>query len=509
MDFKFMEDIEKSEARTGIPTTQYTKQNPFTFKLEDYQDAVIIPRYRNFDQPHRFYVADVYTDLTPLSKFPSPEYETFAEYYKTKYNLDLSNLNQPLLDVDHTSSRLNLLTPRHLNQKGKALPLSSAEKRKAKWESLQNKQILVPELCAIHPIPASLWRKAVCLPSILYRLHCLLTAEELRSQTASEAGVGAQTLPPDFRYPNLDFGWKRSIDSKTFISCPESCSEDGDGHCKHQQTVTPDHSSPTQPSSHHSAPPEQGPLTAPVSGDATCTRNLINGTALVADCDNSSHQDEHLHQHDNCQCSQPSSPGPQSSESKQTTTSVPVQPSHSLKKPSSSPPQPSDECTPGRTSDHTKATSVCIWAATGPNAPTAPSLDLATGPQHRAQTGDSPKSLGPNPGLILQALTLSNASDGFNLERLEMLGDSFLKHAITTYLFCTYPDAHEGRLSYMRSKKVSNCNLYRLGKKKGLPSRMVVSIFDPPLTGCLLATWSTRTRAALTNWIQGRPKRSF
>lgn len=68
--------------------------------------------------------------------------------------------------------------------------------------------------------------------------------------------------------------------------------------------------------------------------------------------------------------------------------------------------------------------------------------------------GYSSRTLGPNPGLILQALTLSNASDGFNLERLEMLGDSFLKHAITTYLFCTYPDAHEGRLSYMRSKKV-------------------------------------------------------
>lgn len=28
---------------------------------------------------------------------------------------------------------------------------------------------------------------------------------------------------------------------------------------------------------------------------------------------------------------------------------------------------------------------------------------------------------------------------------------------------------------------MSNCNLYRLGKKKGLPSRMVVSIFDPPV----------------------------
>lgn len=31
------------------------------------------------------------------------------------------------------------------------------------------------------------------------------------------------------------------------------------------------------------------------------------------------------------------------------------------------------------------------------------------------------------------------------------------------------------------SRQVSNCNLYRLGKKKGLPSRMVVSIFDPPV----------------------------
>ena len=41
-----------------------------------------------------------------------------------------------------------------------------------------------------------------------------------------------------------------------------------------------------------------------------------------------------------------------------------------------------------------------------------------------------------------------------------MLGDSFLKHAITTYLFCTYPDAHEGRLSYMRSKKVRQVMTY-------------------------------------------------
>lgn len=51
-------------------------------------------------------------------------------------------LNFRLIKLFWNSYRLNLLTPRHLNQKGKALPLSSAEKRKAKWESLQNKQVM-------------------------------------------------------------------------------------------------------------------------------------------------------------------------------------------------------------------------------------------------------------------------------------------------------------------------------------------------------------------------------
>ncbi|XP_037096546.1 endoribonuclease Dicer isoform X1 [Syngnathus acus] len=448
MDFKFMENIERSEARTGIPTTHYTKQQPFNFKLEDYQDAVIIPRYRNFDQPHRFYVADVYTDLTPLSKFPSPEYETFAEYYKTKYNLDLSNMNQPLLDVDHTSSRLNLLTPRHLNQKGKALPLSSAEKRKAKWESLQNKQILVPELCAIHPIPASLWRKAVCLPSILYRLHCLLTAEELRSQTATEAGVGSPTLPPDFRYPNLDFGWKKSIDSKIFISLTEC----NDIQCKQQ---------PSADSMSGGGRPHRSQAVV------TCGKNrstAYNGGESLPEGEQSLRH--------NCQCPRCSFVELLSPKTMQIPpTSVPAEPSRSCEAPGTCPAQRSDGCALGSKSrSHaTSAYSEC------PNVHKAPSLNPSK------VAGGAIKRLGPNPGLILQALTLSNASDGFNLERLEMLGDSFLKHAITTYLFCTYPDAHEGRLSYMRSKKVSNCNLYRLGKKKGLPSRMVVSIFDPPV----------------------------
>ncbi|KAM9294252.1 endoribonuclease Dicer [Gastrophryne carolinensis] len=471
IDFKFVEDIEKSEARTGIPSTQYTPENPFIFKLEDYQDAVIIPRYRNFDQPHRFYVADVYTDLTPLSKFPSPEYETFAEYYKTKYNLDLTNLNQPLLDVDHTSSRLNLLTPRHLNQKGKALPLSSAEKRKAKWESLQNKQILVPELCAIHPIPASLWRKAVCLPSILYRMHCLLTAEELRAQTAIDAGVGIKSLPEDFRYPNLDFGWKRSIDSKTFISNPNPPSSDLGSECKSGVLAVPDHAAkPEAPAvvldqtSVNTAEQKSHSnlYGAPPPGDLA----MVNGVSPLVNGEYS----ERSGSRTSCRQETPA----------RYSTSFPNENATKDNHPIAN-----IDCTVSTKCHHMNATKPTSDGCPAPLSitfnPKAPVLVNGVKHEHGASNGYSSKTLGPNPGLILQALTLSNASDGFNLERLEMLGDSFLKHAITTYLFCTYPDAHEGRLSYMRSKKVSNCNLYRLGKKKCSPSRMVVSIFDPPV----------------------------
>lgn len=205
----------------------------------------------------------------------------------------------------------------------------------------------------------------------------------------------------------------------------------------------PDPSSPTQPTSHHSSLPEPRLLPHHVS----LVSNQTNGGAPVANCINNGHCDENVPQPDKCKHSQPSLPALQSPDSIKVTTSVPVQPCHSLKMPSNSPPPVCDERTPGGTSDHKNETTSAMF----PSAPTAPSSELVGG-----QAVDSPRNLGPNPGLILQALTLSNASDGFNLERLEMLGDSFLKHAITTYLFCTYPDAHEGRLSYMRSKKVKS-----------------------------------------------------
>ncbi|KPJ19239.1 Endoribonuclease Dcr-1 [Papilio machaon] len=84
----------------------------FTFDPEKYKEAVVTPWYRNQDQPQFFLVAEICWNLTPDSAFPSATHTTFRDYYSTKYGVTLTQPNQPLLDVDHTSARLNLLTPR-------------------------------------------------------------------------------------------------------------------------------------------------------------------------------------------------------------------------------------------------------------------------------------------------------------------------------------------------------------------------------------------------------------
>ncbi|PFX27173.1 Endoribonuclease Dicer [Stylophora pistillata] len=74
----------------------------------------------------------------------------------------------------------------------------------------------------------------------------------------------------------------------------------------------------------------------------------------------------------------------------------------------------------------------------------------------------------PNSSLVLQAVTTTHSGDAFNLERLEMLGDSFLKLAVSLHLFCTYSDKDEGKLTRRKTNQISNLALYRAATKKSL-----------------------------------------
>ncbi|KAG0347625.1 hypothetical protein BG004_007319 [Podila humilis] len=57
------------------------------------------------------------------------------------------------------------------------------------------------------------------------------------------------------------------------------------------------------------------------------------------------------------------------------------------------------------------------------------------------------------------ALTTSSATRDFNYERLELLGDSFLKFSVTIRLYITHPTMQEGQLHLHRIEIVSNDSL--------------------------------------------------
>ncbi|KAK2567376.1 Endoribonuclease Dicer [Acropora cervicornis] len=66
----------------------------------------------------------------------------------------------------------------------------------------------------------------------------------------------------------------------------------------------------------------------------------------------------------------------------------------------------------------------------------------------------------PDTALVLQALTTTHSGDAFHLERLEMLGDAFLKLAVSLHLFWNYQDKDEGKLTVRKVRQISNKALY-------------------------------------------------
>ncbi|XP_044463559.1 endoribonuclease Dicer homolog 3-like [Mangifera indica] len=80
--------------------------------------------------------------------------------------------------------------------------------------------------------------------------------------------------------------------------------------------------------------------------------------------------------------------------------------------------------------------------------------------------------------LILEALTTLRCCEKFSMERLELLGDSVLKYAISCHLFLTYPKKHEGQLSGRRQSVICNSTLHKFGTDRKLQGYIRDSAFD-------------------------------
>ncbi|KAJ3031021.1 UNVERIFIED_CONTAM: hypothetical protein HDU68_006859 [Siphonaria sp. JEL0065] len=99
-------------------------------------------------------------------------------------------------------------------------------------------------------------------------------------------------------------------------------------------------------------------------------------------------------------------------------------------------------------------------------------------------------------GNLQQTFTSSSAMESYSYERLETLGDAFLKFAISTDLWNRYPKSDEGQLSTLRSKVVSNQNLFTIAKNFDFGGLMIVAPFRPKFWSPPSGFWNSGTDAS-------------
>lgn len=645
IDWQFMDRVIEYKVKAEYEPSEEERKS-FLFKREDYEDAVIKPWYRQNKIQFYYYVAEICDQYNPRSEFPDKDYPTFEKYYQEKYKINVMNNEQPLLDVDHTSARLNLLTPRFVNRKGMTLPMSTAKTKKEKRENAQLKQILIPELCVLHPFPASFWRKTVTLPCILYRLNSLLLADQLRQLIMKETRIGSLQFPPGFKWPDLNFGWTLAdvlnqevqvnesireavksmnepveIIKETFEAMPVAEENEdsefvidvfdpekytvnddsivdgidlsnltiggvfdigcvigqplGDWDRKPVAPMPPrrsgaavreldDHGnvigdddddfadfygddvsigedqprvgSPSNFETLKDWDQEEeedrfvptganrglAKINAPdfniqqLCEDITKTKSVDDefedsDEDMMEDDDD----DDFLEENDNRQIQQKkvtkveqfntiladgiiSSDAPSSRNENYSDFGMVCgddgKQSPEVKSEGSEVMKLLDLVLPGNKfsdgaktgADETEDIENDInenetnFGELLPKERRDAAMDIEKPIMRFDAYKNDPKAIyGPSPSMILQALTMSNASDGINLERLETVGDSFLKYAVTAYLYVAVDNLHEGRLSYMRSRIISNFNLYRVGKRKGLGEFVIAAKFEP------------------------------
>ncbi|CEF64380.1 Endoribonuclease Dicer [Strongyloides ratti] len=533
IDFNYMDYIlETLEGMFKPPLEEDRKKYVFNESL--YENAIVYPWYRSEENRNYYIIGEIMHDVKPSSDFPDNNFKTFEEYFLEKYKITIYNKDQPLLDVDYTSNRLNLLVPKYPSKSSRPLKNSRSSQR----------QILVPELVSIHPIKSTHWSIIGALPSIFYRYNCLLMANELR-ETIVKNALGKTNV---YRGPFEPLSYKTCLekDLKDEKNLNEIIEEETDqveeditdfeiGVWDPQYIDTFDILKPVKEIPDQlnndvqclkaSYPddekmesdiddideekmgtfkflsvderPEIKPVTESsftlqklesLSGwDDPCIDNQeiksvlhisdvdasIDKKALVRDMNdvNELEETEYLDEK---------------------FSTYPIKKKHLVdieKKFVDLREYEQSESPPPITKDdfniHMKLDE---FEDLGQNWKTIVRdnyellIEQPVMPYKLDDEGidtDDLYSKGVNPAILLCALTSRGANDGIDLERLETIGDSFLKFATTDYLYHKHVNAHEGCLSLLRSKEVSNMKLYFLGKKRNIHNIIINDKFEP------------------------------
>ena len=146
--------------------------------LEEYDHALVTVLHRDevtLPVGAELYKVTVDHTHSPESLFPTPQFESFRDYYKIKHNYEIKDLNQPALKA----SRFGISSLKYLTSRYEGASPNLQRKHK---EDKKTHTILFPEIVKIFPISPNVFKQLKCLPSILWRLESLLLAEELSEE---------------------------------------------------------------------------------------------------------------------------------------------------------------------------------------------------------------------------------------------------------------------------------------------------------------------------------------
>ncbi|XP_065211445.1 endoribonuclease Dicer-like isoform X2 [Planococcus citri] len=365
--------------RSDIIEPSETERVSTHYSSNDFLGKVVTPWYRMLTQ--RYYiVTKVCTNLRPTSKFPSGEYDTFTEYYHEKYNLEVKNPIQPLLEARIITDNLKCIRPRAQNP--------GIKKKKGEKEP-DLPVILLPEFCIRQSFPAVYWYKAVLLLGITHRLHYILLAEQLRRKVASEMeAIADSSIESDEKDVMI-------VDESFVKECEEGA-----------KPVVP-------------------------------ILSILKQVKYVRNVRRYPWADEQL---------------PIDIDRQIDTVSMIEVMSYC-------------DFIRGQTGEHPD-----MFALFAPSVAEFPKLKFI----------DARKPLNPGPKQtdIVQTFTGVNCDDIFNLERLKMMGKSFVNFAVSLWLYKSNPDWNVTQLRQLKQKILSRRNFYYCGAKLELGSYIKLHDFS-------------------------------
>ncbi|KAK3750725.1 hypothetical protein QZH41_017278, partial [Actinostola sp. cb2023] len=424
-DFLKRVDQELGNLSSSVDPSPIKRRNDF----ESFRGRVVTAIY--MAKPTRYIVSDIVYDMNPLSAFPDPEVAaTFSDYYKQRYGIDVHE-EQPLLHVRHLPKIINSLAAKYRDSKGRDRPLPSMDSKRQK----RARVLLIPELCSIHPIPAPLWQNILYIPSILHRLEAILLAEELRQVIAAETGAGSTEWPVGVELPLVTMGEDVGEYNELRVPLHVGSEEFNETNVSlGWQLVKSEILEDRPDNANETLVTSEEPLEV-LSPRCSEGSNGIERS-----------KDRQFKSYDTLVTSEE---GPFLSKCKP------------LKD------QPDDACSSLKTSKE-------ILPKGGESG-----AIISSKPFQAQNMYTQPSST-----LILKALTCNGAMDVFKHDRLEMYGDAFIKFAVSLNMYCESPLLNVGKLSFYRGLRVSNRQLFYLGRALDIPSYIFNITFQPLVTWC-------------------------